>query len=130
MRGAPSLRGIETLNTLSLYLLKRKGVFMSDCDLCSAVFILRPQRMLPTQHRFLGRMAQRLFLLMLNHAGYEALVVKLHGLNTPLPYTVSDLFMNGGQHTWMRVTGLSAELCHAIQHLVERLPSQTLEAHG
>lgn len=100
---------------------------MSDCDLCSAVFILRPQRMLPTQHRFLGRMAQRLFLLMLNHAGYEALVVKLHGLNTPLPYTVSDLFMNGGQHTWMRVTGLSAELCHAIQHLVERLPSQTLE---
>jgi CRISPR/Cas system endoribonuclease Cas6 (RAMP superfamily) len=100
---------------------------MSDCDLCSAVFVLRPQRMFPTQHRFLGRMAQKLFLLMLNRAGYEALAVKLHGLNTALPYTVSDLFMNGSQHTWMRVTGLNAELCYAIQHLVERLPGQMLE---
>lgn len=100
---------------------------MSDCDLCSAVFILRPQRMVATEHRFLGRMVQRLFLLMLNHAGHEPLAVKLHGLNAALPYTVSDLFMNGSQHTWMRVTGLNSELCHVIQYLVEWLPGQILE---
>jgi CRISPR/Cas system endoribonuclease Cas6 (RAMP superfamily) len=100
---------------------------MSDYDLCSAVFILRPQRVLATQHRFLGRMAQKLFLLMLNQADYEALAKKLHSLNTGLPYTVSDLFMNGRDHTWMRVTGLNPELCHAIQHLVDRLPGQILE---
>jgi hypothetical protein len=75
---------------------------MSDWDLCSAVFILRPERMFPAQHRFLGRMAQKLFLLMLNQAGYETLAKKLHSLNTVLPYTVSDLFMNGRDHTWMR----------------------------
>lgn len=100
---------------------------MSYCDLCSAVFVLRPQRMFPTQHRFLGRVAQKLFLLMLNQAGYEVLAEKLHGLNAVLPYTISDVFMNGSQHTWMRITGLNAELCQAIQHLVDRLPGQMLE---
>lgn len=100
---------------------------MSDCDLCSAVFVLRPKRMFPTQHRFLGRMAQKLFLLMLNQAGYEALAQKLHSLNAVLPYTVSDLFMSGRDYTWMRVTGLNAELCQALQHLVDRLPGQMLE---
>lgn len=100
---------------------------MSDCDLCSAVFVLRPQRMFPVQQRFLGRMAQKLFMLMLNRAGYEALAKDLHSLNAALPFTISDLFMNGDQHYWMRVTGLTPELCHAIQHLVERLPGQMLE---
>jgi CRISPR/Cas system endoribonuclease Cas6 (RAMP superfamily) len=79
------------------------------------------------QQRFLGRMAQKLFLLMLNQAGYEALAEKLHSLNAVLPYSVSDVFMNGNQHTWMRMTGLNAELCHAIQQLVDRLPGQMLE---
>jgi len=100
---------------------------MSDCDLCSAVFVLRPQRMFSAEHRFWGRMAQRLFLLMLNHAGYEALAVKLHGLNAALPYTVSDLFLNGSQYTWMRVTGLNAELCQALKQMVDQLPGQILE---
>jgi CRISPR-associated endoribonuclease Cas6 len=100
---------------------------MSDCDLCSAVFILRPQRMFPAQHRFLGRMAQKLFALMLNRTGYEVLAKDLHKLNAALPFTISDLFMNGNQHYWMRITGLTPELCHVIQHLVERLPGQMLE---
>lgn len=100
---------------------------MSDCDLCSAVFVLRPQRMFPAEYRFLGRMAQKVFLLMLNQTGYKALADELHELNGVLPFTVSDLFMNGSQHYWMRVTGLKAEVCHAIQHLVERLPGQMLE---
>jgi CRISPR/Cas system endoribonuclease Cas6 (RAMP superfamily) len=83
--------------------------------------------MFPVQQRFLGRMAQRLFLLMLNQAGYEALAQRLHDLNTALPYTVSDLFMDGDQHPWMRATGLNAELCQALQGLVQRLPGQVLE---
>lgn len=100
---------------------------MSDCDLCSAVFILQPQRMFSAEHRFLGRMTQKLFPLMLNRTGYEVLAKDLHKLNAALPFTASDLFMNGNQHYRMRITGLTPELCHVIQHLVERLPGQMLE---
>lgn len=99
---------------------------MTKCDLCSAVFVLRPQRMFSTHFRFLGRMAQKLFLLMLTQAGYDTLAEELHDLNAALPFTVSDLFQNGSEHYWMRVTGLSPQLCQAIQHMSSILPGQTL----
>jgi CRISPR/Cas system endoribonuclease Cas6 (RAMP superfamily) len=100
---------------------------MLGYDLCSAVFVLRPQRMFPAHHHFLGRMAQKLFLLMLTEAGYAALATELHDLNGALPFTVSDLFQNGSEHYWMRVTGLTPTLCQALQHLVQLLPGRTLE---
>ena len=100
---------------------------MSPSDLCSAVFILRPQTLFPVQRQFRGRMAQKLFLLMLQQAGQQPLAAALHDLNTALPYTVSDLFPNGSQHVWMRVTGLTAGVSAALDDLVRRLPGSTLE---
>jgi hypothetical protein len=40
---------------------------------------------------------------------------------------VSDLFPNGSQHVWMRVTGLTAGVSAALDDLVRRLPGSTLE---
>lgn len=75
----------------------------------------------------MGRMAQKLSLLMFNSAGYEALATKIHTLNAALPCTVSDLFMSDNQHYWMRMTGLTPELCAALRHMTTVLPGQTLE---
>lgn len=100
---------------------------MFTYDLCSVVFVLRPERMFSAHYRFLGRMVHKLFLLMLAQSGEGALADELHDLNAALPYTVSDLFPNGGEHYWMRVTGLNARLCSALHHLVEMLPGRVLE---
>lgn len=100
---------------------------MSDCDLCSAVVILRPERVFPAEQRFLGRMAQRLFLLMLGQVGAADIAAALHSANERHPFTVSDLFQNGPQHYWMRVTGLTPALCQTLQHMAGALPGQVLD---
>lgn len=100
---------------------------MPEYDLCSAVFVLRPQRMFSTHYRFLGRMAQKLFLLMLTQAGYASLAEELHDLVVALPFTVSDLFQDGSDHYWMRVTGLNLSICQVIQHMSTILPGQTFD---
>lgn len=94
---------------------------MSDIDLCSAVLILRPQRIFPAQYHFLGRMVHKLFLLMLNQVGDSDLATKLHNLNGALPFTVSDLFPSGSEHYWIRITGLNSEVCQAIERMIETL---------
>lgn len=99
---------------------------MSAYELCSAVVVLRPERMFPAEQRFLGRMAQRLFLLMLGQVGAGDMAAALHSANERHPFTVSDLFQNGPQHYWMRVTGLTPALCQTIQHMAAALPGQVL----
>jgi len=100
---------------------------MSEEALCSAVFVLRPERMFPADQRFWGRMVQRLFLLMLGQVGAADVAEALHTANERHPFTVSDLFHNGQQHYWMRVTGLTPPLCQVIRHTVEALRGQVLE---
>lgn len=100
---------------------------MADYDLCSAVFVLRPRRIFPANYHFLGRMVNKLFLLMLKHSGYGKLASDLHTMNTAMPFTVSDLFSSGSEHYWMRVTGLNSTVCQAVQHLVSTLPGQEMD---
>lgn len=102
-------------------------------DLCSAVFVLRPDKPL-TPKRFLGRAAHKIFLLMLARVGdltaqpsYRAMATELHDLNAAKPLTVSDLFPVDGARLWMRVTGLEPTLCAALMEAVRVLPNQRFE---
>jgi hypothetical protein len=95
---------------------------MATYDLCSAVFVLKPENLF-APGQFMGRAAHKLFLHMLNESGYPDLTTELHNQDAALPFTVSDLFHNDDRQTcWMRITGLDARMTEAIHCMVERLP--------
>lgn len=102
---------------------------MSNNDLTSAVFVLRPPKAFGGE-KFLGRAAHKLFLLMLAKAGelsgqdYAALAAELHGLDAALPFTVSDLFTDNATHFWVRVTGLDARIGAALDVMAQVLPGR------
>jgi CRISPR/Cas system endoribonuclease Cas6 (RAMP superfamily) len=96
---------------------------MPAIDLCSTVFIIRPYSHF-TPQQFLGRMAHKLFLSMLDHIGLEALANSLHDQAERLPYSVSDLFPNGSQHFWMRVSGLTPSISAVIQTKLAAITGQ------
>ena len=96
-------------------------------ELCSVVFVLRPAAMFPMHKKFMGRAAHRLFLVMLNHAGFPELAQKLHDLNGALPFTLSEFFPHSDHHIWMRVTGLTPELCLALEQVATSLPGREIE---
>jgi len=105
---------------------------MSTYDLCSAVFVFRTPRGLPSD-QFLGRAAYKLFLEMLHQLSrlttdsqYSILADELHNMNTVLPFTVSDLFHSSGDYYWFRVTGLDARLCDVLQLMVDLFTGQTI----
>lgn len=104
-------------------------VLQSNCDLTSAVFVLRPPKAFAGE-KFLGRAAHKLFLLMLARAGelsgqdYAALADELHDLDAALPFTVSDLFTDNATHFWMRVTGLDARIGAALDVMARVLPGR------
>lgn len=99
---------------------------MPTIDLCSIVFIIRPFSHF-TPQKFLGRMAHKLFLSMLDHIGLETLANSLHDQAERLPYSVSDLFPNGPQHFWMRVSGLTPQMSHIIRTKLADVVGQRVE---
>ncbi|MCU0496212.1 MAG: CRISPR system precrRNA processing endoribonuclease RAMP protein Cas6 [Anaerolineae bacterium] len=95
-------------------------------ELSSAVLILRPNQPKIIEGRFLGRVAHKLFLTMLNQVGYDDLAQQLHDLNGPLPFTVSDLLPHSPTHYWLRITGLNEQLGEILTLLPTQLTGQTL----
>lgn len=99
---------------------------MSDCDLCSAVFVLHSARRFDPEH-FQGRAAHKLFLIMLGAAGFVDLAAALHDLDAALPFTVSPIFQSAPEHFWIRFTGLSAEMCATLNEMADRLRGKAVE---
>jgi len=98
---------------------------MFATDLSSTVFIIRPHTHF-TPQQFLGRMAHKLFLSMLDQVGLKPLANSLHEQAERLPYSVSDLFSNGSQHFWLRVSGLTPKMSGVIQNNLAALSGQTV----
>ncbi|MBN8638407.1 MAG: CRISPR system precrRNA processing endoribonuclease RAMP protein Cas6 [Anaerolineae bacterium] len=99
---------------------------MPAFDLCSTVFIIRPHSHF-TPQQFLGRMAHKLFLSMLDHIGLEALANSLHNKSDHLPYVVSDIFPNGTHHFWLRISGLTPHISQDVIAKLATLVGQTIE---
>lgn len=99
---------------------------MSNDELCSAVFILRPTRYLPAQVRFLGRMAQKLAFAMMNKTGYVDEAEVLHNMKGALPYTIGDILAFDKQRVWFRITGLNTEIGRIITGMVTGLVGQEI----
>lgn len=98
---------------------------MPAVDLCSTVFLIRPHGLF-TPRKFLGRMAHKLFLSMLDQADLKPLANRLHDQSDRLPFSVSELFPNGAQHFWMRVAGLTPQMSLVLRTQLGALMGQTI----